>query len=298
MPGLVKQNNANDFNGRDADSALRNDFLSAISKLPHSDIRSHRDLGLARTVEAEVIPRLMLAHKIDTESAARRRGQGVVVAPRQLAAFGDIILEDASEEAIGFVARLRASGASIEAILLDLLAPTARRLGEMWDEDNVDFTTVTIGLCCLQRVLRDVSGMLEGGAPVSLHAHRALLALAPGEQHIFSVLMVDEFFRRAGWDVWTMPAATHDELLDLVRRESFQIVGFSLSSEEWLPNLQAIIAGIRGASRNRTVSIMVGGRLFVENPHLAVEIGADGTADNGRDAVKEADRLVATAEQK
>jgi MerR family transcriptional regulator, light-induced transcriptional regulator len=298
MPGLVKQNNANDFNGRDADSALRNDFLSAISKLPHTDIRSHRDLGLARTVEAEIIPRLMLAHKIDIESAARRPARGVVIDPRQVAAFGEIVLQDASEEAKAFVARLRASGASIETVLLDLMAPTARRLGEMWDEDNVDFTVVTIGLCCLQRVLRDVSGMLEEGAPVSQHAHRALLALAPGEQHIFSVLMVDEFFRRAGWDVWTMPAATHGELLDLVRRESFQIVGFSLSSEEWLPNLQSIIAGIRGASRNRAVSIMVGGRIFVENPDLAVEIGADGTAANGRDAVKEADRLVEIAREK
>jgi MerR family transcriptional regulator, light-induced transcriptional regulator len=43
---------------------------------------------------------------------------------------------------------------------------------------------------------------------------------------------------------------------------------------------------------------MVGGRIFVENPDLAVEIGADGTAANGRDAVKEADRLVEIAREK
>jgi len=41
-------------------------------------------------------------------------------------------------------------------------------------------------------------------------------------------------------------------------------------------------------------SILVGGRVFTENPALASEIGADGTAADGQLAVKLAETLMAS----
>ena len=39
-------------------------------------------------------------------------------------------------------------------IFLDLLAPTARRLGEMWETDTTDFANVTLAVSRLQRIMR------------------------------------------------------------------------------------------------------------------------------------------------
>ena len=48
-------------------------------------------------------------------------------------------------------------GASVETLYLDLLAPTARHLGDLWDADVCDFTEVTVGLGRLQQVLHELS---------------------------------------------------------------------------------------------------------------------------------------------
>ena len=294
MAGFDEHSEQIECNGAEGESAIRHDFLSTVSQLPHADPASRRDLGLAHTIEAEIIPRLMLAHK---GAASKKRNQitdGPNLSPADMDRFSTVICAANLAEARSFIAGLRARNVSTEVIMLDLLAPTAKLLGEMWEEDDADFAFVTIALCCLQQVLRDISGVFEttvGAKP----SYRALLAPAPGDQHIFSVLMVDEFFRRADWDVWTMPAATEGELLDVVRRESFDMVGFSINCDVWLPQLTRLIARIRAASRNEKLVIMVGGRPLLENPDLVTQLGADATARDGLDAVRTAGRIVSSA---
>lgn len=295
MTSLEKSATVPDCVNRKSDTEFRHEFLSAITRLPHVDVSQRRDLGLAHTIEAEIIPRLMLAHQGEYSSAKRVRKDGGLIERQDIEQFNRIICEAALSEARQFIATLRARDVSVETILLDLLAPTAKLLGEMWEADDVDFAEVTIALCCLQQVLRDVSGIFDAAKLAPKEGYRALLAPVPGEQHIFSVLMVDEFFRRADWDVWTMPAATEIELLDLVRRESFDMAGLSISCEAWLPQLKSLIACLRAASRNRELVVMVGGRPFVENPQLVSSVGADATAADGREAVKQANSVVGKA---
>ena len=279
--------------GPSADNVLRHDFLSAVSHLPHVDPSKRRDLGLAHTIEAEIIPRLMLAHSTVDPRALTGRVDQHALAPADIAQFSAVICSADLAGARALVEQLQAREVPVETILLSLLAPTAKLLGEMWEEDDADFALVTIALCCLQQVLRDISGTFNSDPFNAIknddgHIYRALLAPAPGEQHIFSVLLVDEFFRRAQWDVWTMPAATESELLDVLKREHFDMAGLSMTCDAWLPQLEALIKRMRACSLNRDLVIMVGGRPFVERPELATQIGADATASDGLVAVKTA----------
>ena len=270
----------------------RRDFLSVISKLPHVDLSRRRDLGLAHTIEAEIIPRLMLAHRDDLARSRPLQNAHQDISSEDIARFSAIVCAADVVRARGFVRTLQARRVSTETIMLALLAPAAKLLGEMWEEDDVDFAEVTIALCCLQQVLREISGTLPGGAVAGRDSPRALLATVPGEKHIFSVLMVDEFFRRAQWDVWTMPAATEQEILDLVRREEFDMAGISASSEACLPQLGKLIGRMRDVSRNRQLAVMVGGHLFTADPGLAYSLGADATASDGRQAVQTAETII------
>ena len=172
------------------------------------------------------------------------------------------------------------------------MVPAARHLGDMWKEDLCDFTDVTLGLCRLHQVLTQLGAGARAQARPAEHDRRALLAPAPGEQHTFGVLMVAEFFRRAGWDVAHVCGPFDGDVLEAVRSESFDVVGFSLSCESRLDTLAATIRSVRRASRNRAIGVLVGGRVFQEHPEQVTCVGADVTALDGRQAPRQARDLL------
>jgi hypothetical protein len=56
------------------------------------------------------------------------------------------------------------------------------------------------------------------------------------------------------------------------------VIGLSLGCEVLLPVLAETVVGLRRASRNPSLRILVGGSIFVENPGYANLVGADATA--------------------
>jgi methanogenic corrinoid protein MtbC1 len=143
-----------------------------------------------------------------------------------------------------------------------------------------------------QEIVHALSALSPGAAPVAGAERRALFAPAPGEQHGLGALIVEEFFRRAGWQTWSVPALDADELVALVAGRAFDIVGLTVSVERHVEPLARSITAVRQASRNPDIIVLVGGRVFTETPALAAEIGADGTAADGALAVALADRLL------
>jgi methanogenic corrinoid protein MtbC1 len=119
-----------------------------------------------------------------------------------------------------------------------------------------------------------------------------LLMPTPGEQHTFGLGMVEKFFRRAGWNVAGGGQGPGVEFDRLLRRESFSVVGLSLSSSIKMASLVSTIRTIRKVSRNKSVCIMVGGPVFVDRPEMGVLVGADATASNGPAAVLVAQSLL------
>jgi methanogenic corrinoid protein MtbC1 len=167
----------------------------------------------------------------------------------------------------------------------------ARLLGTMWDEDLCDFTRVTVGLARLTRFVHQFSPEFQNeGRNVDLRYH-ALLVPAPGEQHTLGLTIVTEFFRRGGWTVWSGAPRDRGELVDIVRREWFSMIGFSMACGERIEELAVSIRQIRRASRNQAIGVMVGGPVFVSHPDVALQIGADATASDGPNAVRQAHLL-------
>jgi len=246
---------------------------------------------LTRTIENEIVPRLLLARSAippppvpPAEAAVRPEEPGELA----LLAIG----RDPNAAA-ALVEAIRVRGVPLETVCLDLLAPAARRLGDMWSEDLCDFTQVTTGLWRLHQVLRDAGAGLPGTGVRTGNDRRILLAPVPGEQHGFGIAMVAEFCRRAGWTVWSEPLASSNDLVGIVRGEWFAVVGLSLSCSDRLEALAANIRRVRRASRNPAVGVLVGGPVFLERPELAVMVGADATAADARQAALQADNLLA-----
>jgi methanogenic corrinoid protein MtbC1 len=240
----------------------------------------------------EVVPRLLLASRAVTQGEASSTEAESLLDSATVEEFVELILDHDPVMAVAYFEALRARGVSIEAIYLHLLTPSARRLGELWCEDLCDFTKVTLALGRLQQLLRELSPDFRCETESRQHGRRALLMPAPGEQHTFGLFMVAEFFRQAGWDVWSGLPGAGDDVISLVRAEWFDIVGLSVGSESRVDGLAATIRTVRRASRNRAIGVMVGGPLFVENPELAAVVGADATAHDGRQAAQQAAGIV------
>lgn len=249
--------------------------------------------SLAKTIEREIIPRLVLAHRSPTASLTSiGEARGRVPTEQEVAELTEVILNQGSDAVGAFVDRIRGQGVSLESVFLQLLAPAARRLGEMWCEDRCDFTQVTLGLWRLQCVLHDLSPAFESAAGGNSGERRILLATMPGEQHSFGLDIVAEFFRRAQWDVLEAPAATAADLVELVKRDWFGLVGLSMCAERHTDALRALLRNLRKASRNQSIGIIVGGVVFTEHHELVKTVGADGTAPDGPSAVVMAQSLL------
>jgi methanogenic corrinoid protein MtbC1 len=247
---------------------------------------------LVRAIEGQIIPRLMLVHRVAVDPASPPRARsGRNPGPADIDALAALVLHQDAAAAVTFAEELLEQGARLEAIYLELLAPAARQLGALWDADRVDFMQVTLGLCRLQQVVHTLAPAFvgEGGAA---SPQRILLAALPGEQHTFGLTIVGDFFRRAGWDVWEPAGPARADALEPLRRESFAIAGLSVACDTRIPEAMAIIAAMRRASRNRDLAIMVGGQAFAGHPERVAQVGADATALDGRQATFQARALV------
>jgi methanogenic corrinoid protein MtbC1 len=245
---------------------------------------------LVRTIEGEIVPRLVLS---------RRSQKGVQRARVQTARSPDeldvkelvrLLSHDVGVSS-AYVETVRQRGATLENICLDLLAPAARELGKLWEDDECDFMQVTVGLCRLHQLLRELSPEFRGDEDDVKENRRILLATCPGEQHTFGISLVAQFLRRAGWDVWHEFPSTHAEIMEIFGQNVFSVVGLSVATDTRLDELTATIRAIRLAARNRRVGILVGGPIMLQRPELAVAVGADATAADGPEAVLRAESI-------
>lgn len=236
---------------------------------------------LAQVVEAEIIPRLMLAHRSDRQP---RR-----VAPRlsgsdDIGRLGALLLLPEDRDVLGVVRGLIQDGMSLEEVLTGLLAPTARHIGRLWEDDVCDFVQVTTAMARLRRLVHDLETLCLDPQPVDPASRRVLLLPAPGETHTFGLTLAAHFLTQAGWEVTTSFDHHLADALERLRAEWFDVVGLSLSCDVCLDRLVAAVPVLRRASRNRDLQVMVGGPAFLGRPDRVRLVGADAAVDDARDA--------------
>lgn len=240
---------------------------------PVANIQSESHLqDFASVIENVIVPRLLMSHaRPDAEPPkARRTGLGGAVAD-----FIDRTMADNPDGAVEYVRELLEDGVPFQNILLELMAPAARELGERWVHDQMSFVEVTLGVARMHRILREFDGVPSHmWSQKGLGCH-ALLLPTPGENHTFGLRLVQEFLLRESWTVTNHPVEDIDTLADVVSQQHFDVIGLSLSGETFIQALTDAVSLIRKTSKNRDVKIIVGGHIFAERPELTTMCGAD-----------------------
>lgn len=281
-------------NGRSNQSAMNIDSHSPLyDKGPAHDKNPVHDKNIASLIEGEIIPRLLMAHRLGGGSAVpSSNNEKTIIRDQDVAYIAELALDHDADMLFRHMADLESRGVSTERLLIECIAPAAALLGERWEDDRIDFIDVTMAVWRLQESVHILATRRPGRAAARDGAKHALFSVMPGDQHNLGTQIIDEFFRRAGWETQCLMATTEPELIATVRHSSPDVVGLTVSSDESVDDLPRLIAAIRAASSNPRLAIMLGGCVFNGNSALAVRLGADGAAKDARAAVEMANELV------
>jgi methanogenic corrinoid protein MtbC1 len=206
--------------------------------------------------------------------------------------FVALVLGEDDTAPRAFVREVADAGVATDDIYIDLLTPTAARLGELWESDDCDFVDVTIALGRMQRTLREISQVFVGTPDLPSPTGSALLTCIPGEQHTLGIVMIADSLIRDGWRVQVGAPWSDADLATLVRSESYDVLGVSLACESRIPQLRRQVSALRAASRNPGIRVLVGGQAFVGRADLLKRVEADGFAESLREIVPVARQLL------
>ena len=235
---------------------------------------------LKTVILSTVIPRLLNSHglaatDVSADVSADMERPRVIPRASELA---ELLVATDQDAALALIRELRGDHADGRHLFAPVFEPAARSLGDMWADDAVSEFEVTLGLCRLQSAVRLLGAgprraVLQGGRP------KVMIAPAPGELHQLVAALDSECLSDGGWAPKSEFPADDRALTDLLSTTWVDILDLSLSPafrrEESMPRLTKTIALARRASLNRDVVVVVGGRAFVEDTTVALDVGAD-----------------------
>lgn len=239
-----------------AASPLRiEDLEFRVTRHSHAqDVAAERDL--LETIESEVIPRLAMVYRNDEAPCTACPDTRPPPTTDEIFEFAHIAACQDLVDALAFIEKMCRDGLAIESLLLDLVAPAARVLGEQWAADLRSFSEVSAGLCTLNELVH-VFG--SGFNPSASDRGRVILTLAKGEQHSLGLFIIGELLRKAGFGVQVNPTMSSGELVDTVAMEHVDVVGFSVSNDDLLEPLGKTVQAVRRATCNPDMLLLVGG---------------------------------------
>jgi len=180
--------------------------------------------------------------------------------------------------------QMRGSGIR-DADIADFYIPVvARRLGEGWTEDTLEFTQVTVAMANLHVMLRslDASWCTPERAPFGTRGEICII-VPEGVQHSLGASILAGQMRRAGYDVMLGSNLSLDKIGQFVSSPATMGVMVSATLWEPLDFLRAVVKKVRAA--NPWVPVLVGGNVLERDCDLCVEIGADHATNDWQSAL-------------
>lgn len=200
------------------------------------------------------------------------------------------LVDESPRAAQACIDRLVDCGVGVEALYDAYIPRAAARLGDLWLEDRLAFTGVTLGMARLTEAFRRLSPAFlkerSAGIRAAPFGRRALFALAPGETHALGVVMAADYFQRGGWSVRVELRADAAALEAIVRAQPFDLVGLSAGSRRMIPELRRTVGRLRAAARP-AARFALGGPLARLEPGIAELVGADSAHAAAARAVEE-----------
>ena len=192
---------------------------------------------------------------------------------QSIEAFCEALMSRDDRAADTIILDARRDGVRIEVIYLGYFAGAARRLGEMWDQDEISFVQVTLACGKLYRMIRALRHVVAPAIVQDRDDRPAMFALVPGETHSLGIEMATDIFRREGWDVDMMIGLDHDALVETSDARNYRAIVLVAHSDTMLEGLARLVLALRIS--HPLTHIVVAGHILDHYPDISTLVGAD-----------------------
>ena len=270
-------------------NSLKKTFQSNLGELDNAEMM----LWLNKTIESEIIPRLLMGHKLESANEkAIELANKIKVKQSEIVDFCQTLLDGPIENCLSYIDAMQKKGHTLVSLYMNLIPASTRRLQELWETDENNFTEVTIALGRAQNLIHQLSPIFMSQGNFSEFQGNALLINAPGSQHTLGILMLSEFFKLAGWNTAVEIEISSEELRDRVHLQAFDLVAISISCEDQWDTMESLLKAIKQVSKNKRVLTMVGGPLFDYKAELVDSCSADVCALTAEEAINKVSDLL------
>jgi len=179
---------------------------------------------------------------------------------------------------------------SITDVYMEIFHESQREIGRLWQLNKITIAEEHYCTAATQLIMGQLYPLIFATPKRDLVFVGACVG---GELHELGVRMVSDFLELAGWNTYYLGANTPiKSVVETVVKEKANIIGISVTMSFHIDEAIQLIEMIRSDVRCGSVKIMVGGFPFLIESMLWKTIGADGYAQNAREAVKVAEKLV------
>lgn len=251
--------------------------------------------SLLSVIEMQILPQLVRAHADQMARDEPAAHAPLSMSPALVIEFAQLCHQEDERPCWDLVDRLVQAHCSVPEILLQLIAPAARHLGELWVQDRLGFSQVTLGLLRMQNMTHHYGFLNRRPLHQAGPKLRVMVASAPGSQHLLGLAMVSEFFINDGWDVYVEAATSEKSLLSAIHADWFDVLGLSVGLLEQLENLPSLVQALRRRSLNPRMAVLLGGVAFAQNVAAGKSYGADAVCLDPVEAMRIARQLATQA---
>jgi MerR family transcriptional regulator, light-induced transcriptional regulator len=159
-----------------------------------------------------------------------------------------------------------------------IIQPAMYDVGIMWEKDDISVAQEHLASAVVTRLLATIT---TRNLRTEKTKGKLLITSSPNEFHQIGAWMLSDVFELAGWDVRFLGADTpKEELFKLVKDFMPDVLAVSVTMPFNVDKAAEIISEIKNDEEFKELKIIVGGRVFNDNPELWKKIGADGFASD------------------
>lgn len=181
-------------------------------------------------------------------------------------------------------------GTPVKDIYLQVLEPTQREIGRLWQTESI---TVAQERFCTTSTQLIMSQLCPHFPAVAKNGHTMVATCVAGNLHEIGVRMVVDFFEMDGWSTCYLgPNTPHARVISTLIERDADVLAVSATISYHVEAVRDLICAVRADHVASKVTILVGGYPFNLDPALWKKIGADGSASNAQLAIDLANQLV------
>lgn len=193
------------------------------------------------------------------------------------------MLENQYRQCIDFAVESVHSAEELGKFYSEIITPALYEIGRLWEEGKISAVQEHLATAISMRIMTAMYGSFVMGDPTK---GTAIVTAAPNEYHEVGARMVSDQLEMDGWQVEYLGANSPTvDLIDLLRQKKPFFLGIAAVIPFNIEGIRRIIESMKTDEELKQIKIMVGGLVFAHEPELWRQIGADGCAGDGAQAV-------------